>query len=294
MTVASFNARWGKDVRNRPLDVAAVLRRLDADVVVLQESWRPDGGGSLATSVGSALGYQVIELPLARGFLVASSSPRPLPPGIRQPAAGYLDPRRKGSDHLGRDQGTGAGPQATPMRQVTHRFAWRGATRLLRGRPVPVDEEPPQRGEWGLAVLSRLSVRREARVDLGQLRLDRAHRGALVVEVDLDGQPFTVVGTHLSHLTHGSLLQLRWLCRSLPRLGQAAALVGDMNMWGPLVRTFLPGWRRAVLGRTWPAHHPHSQIDHILVTPSVLVLTGEVMGDMGSDHRPIRASLQLV
>lgn len=292
LTLASFNARWGRDLDGRPFDVAAVVRRMDADVVVLQESWRPDGGEGLASAVGSLLGYQVFELPLARGFLVASSSPRPLPPGVRRPAPGFLDPRGRGGEHRGRAEGTGAGSPVPPTRQVSHRFPSRGPTRLLRGRPLPVDEQP-QRGQWGLAVLSRVSVRRRTQVDLGQLRMDRARRGALVVELDLDGTPFVVVGTHLSHLTHGSLVQLRLLRHSLRGLDQAAALAGDMNLWGPLVSTFLPGWRRAVLGRTWPARHPHSQIDHVFVTPNVSVVAGEVLGDVGSDHRPIRAVLRV-
>jgi endonuclease/exonuclease/phosphatase family metal-dependent hydrolase len=293
LTLASFNTRWGWDLGGRPFDVTAVVKALDADVVVLQESWRADGGEGLAGTAGSALGYQVLELPLARGFLVASSSPRPLPPGMRRSAPGFLDPRGRAGDHRGRAEGTGAVPSVRPTRPVSHHFPWRGPTHLLRERPLPVDEQPPQRGQWGLAVLSRVSVRRRTEVDLGQLRMDRARRGALVVELDLDGTPFVVVGTHLSHLTHGSLLQLRLLRRSLPGLDQAAALAGDMNLWGPVVGSFLPGWRRAVFGRSWPARHPHSQIDHIFVTPNVSVVAGEVMGDVGSDHRPVRAVLRV-
>lgn len=289
VTVASFNARWGRDLRGRPLDVAAVVRRLDADVVTLQEMWRPDGEEGLASSIGSLLGYQVFELPLARGFLVASASPRPLPPGLRRPAPGYLDPQGRwvrGSGETTLDGRRGGGAEGG-------RRSRRGHSRLLLGRPLPVDEAPPQRGQWGLAVLSRLPVRRHEQIDLGQLHLDRARRGALVLEMDLDGRPFVMVGTHLSHLTHGSLLQLRRLRRRLPGLDQAAALAGDMNLWGPVVGIFLPGWRRAVLGRSWPAYRPHSQIDHVFVTPEVSVLTGEVLGDVGSDHRPVRAALQL-
>ncbi|MBO0715447.1 MAG: endonuclease/exonuclease/phosphatase family protein [Acidimicrobiales bacterium] len=291
VTVASFNTRWGRDLRGRPLDVAAVVRRLDADVVALQEMWRPDGEESPATSIGSLLGYRVFELPLARGFLVASASPRPLPPGTRRPAPGYLDPAGRSGTDGGRDESIVEGD--VTMVPGSGRRLRRGHSRLLLGRPLPVNEAPPQRGAWGLAILTRLPVRREAQVDLGQLRLDRARRGALVLEMDLEGRPFIMVGTHLSHLTHGSLLQLRGLRRSLPGTDQAAALAGDMNLWGPVVGLFLPGWRRAVLGRTWPAHRPHSQIDHVFVTPMVSVLTGEVLGDVGSDHRPVRAELRL-
>lgn len=287
ISVASFNTRWGRDVRGRPIDVAAVVRRLDADVVVLQESWRPSGGAGLARTVGGLLGYRVFELPLARGSVVTSTRPRPLPSGIRRPAPGYLDPTRR-ADRLrgfrpGRSATAGLALQPAPPL----------AAQAPRPRPSPLSDESAFVGDWGLALLTRLRVRRRVQVDLGQLRLDRARRGALLVEVDVGGEPFMVVGTHLAHLTHGSLLQLRGLRRSLPGLDQAAALAGDMNLWGPVVGTFLPGWRRAVLGRTWPAHCPHSQIDHVFVTPDVQVVAGEVLGDVGSDHRPVRATLQV-
>jgi endonuclease/exonuclease/phosphatase family metal-dependent hydrolase len=47
-----------------------------------------------------------------------------------------------------------------------------------------------------------------------------------------------------------------------------------------------------VRGKTWPSHRPHSQIDHLLVTPSVDALWGEVGPNLGSDHLPIRARLR--
>ncbi len=66
-----------------------------------------------------------------------------------------------------------------------------------------------------------------------------------------------------------------------------------MNTWGPLVRRFLPGWHRAVIGSTWPAWRPHSQIDHILCAGVARVVDGSVCPDFGSDHRPVRARLEL-
>ena len=81
--------------------------------------------------------------------------------------------------------------------------------------------------------------------------------------------------------------------RSFPSRVGPPCVAGDCNFWGPGVRTFLPGWRRAVLGRTWPASRPHSQIDHILVRPEIGVVNSEVLGDVGSDHRPVRATLSI-
>ncbi len=47
-----------------------------------------------------------------------------------------------------------------------------------------------------------------------------------------------------------------------------------MNLWGPPVSSYFRGWRRGVTGRTWPALRPHSQLDHVLVTPPVTVTDG--------------------
>jgi endonuclease/exonuclease/phosphatase (EEP) superfamily protein YafD len=74
-----------------------------------------------------------------------------------------------------------------------------------------------------------------------------------------------------------------------------AIVAGDCNFWGPGVRAFFRGWHRAVRGRTWPAAHPHSQIDHVLVRPAdVEVLDGRVLPDLGSDHLPVRVELRLL
>ena len=60
VTVASFNLHWGRRPRTyTPFDVVAACRELDADVLALQEVWRPDGGPSVADEVAAALGYDV-------------------------------------------------------------------------------------------------------------------------------------------------------------------------------------------------------------------------------------------
>ena len=126
---------------------------------------------------------------------------------------------------------------------------------------------------------------------LGQLPRDPARRALIRGVVDLAGGPLTVHGTHMSHITHGSHVQYRLLGTELPPLSSAAVLAGDMNLWGPPVSSYVRGWRRAVVGRTWPAPRPHSQLDHMLVTPAVAVTGARVAGFSGSDHRPIVATL---
>ena len=71
LTLASFNIHMGVDGWGRPFDVVGQCAGLDADVLVLQESWNPDGGDlSTAAAVAEGLGYQLVaEVGLARGRL---------------------------------------------------------------------------------------------------------------------------------------------------------------------------------------------------------------------------------
>jgi endonuclease/exonuclease/phosphatase family metal-dependent hydrolase len=151
------------------------------------------------------------------------------------------------------------------------------------------------RGRIGMAVISRLPVRSAGELTLGDVRTDPApRRRAQHLVLDVDGRELDVVAVHLSsRLPHAPPLQLRHLRRQLPPSDRRAVIVGDFNLWGPLVTAMLPGWRRAVRGRTWPAHHPHSQIDHVLVRDDVEVVDTAILEDVGSDHRPVRVTLRL-
>jgi endonuclease/exonuclease/phosphatase family metal-dependent hydrolase len=154
-------------------------------------------------------------------------------------------------------------------------------------------------GNVGLAILSRLPARVLARVPFGRVFNDNtAERAGLHLEVDVAGGPIDLIGIHLtSRLPYGPPIQLRRLRAQLPPATRPAVIAGDCNFWGPGVVTFLPGWQRAVRGRTWPAGQPHSQIDHILLrdgpTSKLVVQDAEVLPACGSDHRPVRATLDV-
>jgi endonuclease/exonuclease/phosphatase family metal-dependent hydrolase len=264
--LATFNLHAGIDGWGRPFDVVAACRGLDADIVVLEEAWRPDGEPGQAAEVAAALGYDVVEHPLAGG-------------------------RR-------------AGPHPDADHRWMRALDWRGPSHALyldselplSGR---VTGSPRYRaavpGRWGIAVLSRYPIVDHRVVDLGRPRRDRARRAALVVRVAVGGRPLCVVGTHMTHISYGSPLHFRRLHRLLEaEVGKGpAVLAGDMNLWGPPVAALMGGWHRAVLARTWPAWRPHSQVDHILVRGAVQVLGGGALAMAGSDHRPLRARLAL-
>ncbi len=149
-------------------------------------------------------------------------------------------------------------------------------------------------GDWTIAVLSRLPVRTGDVVPLApQLPRDPGLRAVVRVVVEVDGSPFTVVGTHMPLLKDPVWRLAPAVRAALPGPGEPAAFAGDMNMWGWCAdRLAGPGWRRVVRGRTYPAHRPHSQTDHILVNDGVEVVSSEVVRQVMSDHRPVRAHLR--
>lgn len=213
-------------------DLAGTVAELDADIIVVQEAFRPDEGFSALDDAAEKLGYELREVMFGRVTLA----------------------------------------------------------------PWPhICAEGDGCGQVGLTILSRFPIHSSVEVPVRPVRFDPApSRRALRLEVDVEGQPLDVVGLHLtSRLPHGPALQLRHLRPRLPHVGRPAVIAGDFNFWGPPVVGMLEGWRRAVRGRTWPAERPRNQIDHVLVRPTVEVLEGEVLDDVGSDHRPIRARLRI-
>jgi endonuclease/exonuclease/phosphatase family metal-dependent hydrolase len=275
IVVASFNAHCGVDGWGRPFDVEAACRRIDADVLVLQEAWTPDDGEGLADRVGRALGYTVTSHALARCRL--------LPPVAAEAACASWGPTRRSG--LRPRRGMVLRPPRFP------------------GPPDPPGDDPgdgrmaPWTGTWDLAVLTREPPARVEVVDLGRLRHDVARRVALAVDVVAGGRadrPVTVVGLHMSHLSAGSPVQYRRLARLLPPPHTDTVVAGDMNLWGPPLSAMLPGYRRVVRGRTWPSWRPVVQSDHILATPRLRAATqGEVLDISDSDHLPVRARFRL-
>jgi endonuclease/exonuclease/phosphatase family metal-dependent hydrolase len=236
LSLTTFNTHYGVRPARRPpaepYDVTRVLGALDADVIVLQEVWRPDRARGPVDDAAEVLGYDL--------HYVATG---PATADARWP-------------HL-----TAAGL-----------------------------------GESGVAVLSRLPARHLAAPVVGPTFGDPApQRCVLDVEIDVGGTPLRLVAVHLtSRLPHGPPIQLRRLARVVPPPGTPAVIAGDCNFWGPAVEALLPGWRRGVRGRTWPARGPHSQIDHVLRRPAdVTVVSGRVHEDVGSDHRPVSVELEL-
>jgi endonuclease/exonuclease/phosphatase family metal-dependent hydrolase len=156
--------------------------------------------------------------------------------------------------------------------------------------------EDPGEGLWEVAICSRFPIVASRELPLGTIHADPAGpRSALLCTVDVEGVEVDIVAVHVSSRLW-SLAPVRHLLALRPQLpppDRHAVIAGDCNLWGPAVVAIFKQWRRAVMGPSYPAHRPHSQIDHILVRDDMTVLSGEVLAETPSDHRPIRARLRL-
>jgi endonuclease/exonuclease/phosphatase family metal-dependent hydrolase len=148
-------------------------------------------------------------------------------------------------------------------------------------------------GRWGLAVLSRLPVVDVHSIPLGRAHGDDVSRAALAVSHSLDGCPFMVITTHLTHHAAFAPLQLRRLARAIAAYEPPLVIAGDLNCVGTLASPLLPRLRRAVRARTWPARRPLVQLDHVFTSRCVAVCDARALPDIGSDHLPLRVELAI-
>jgi endonuclease/exonuclease/phosphatase family metal-dependent hydrolase len=158
---------------------------------------------------------------------------------------------------------------------------------------VVADLTADESGAWGLAVLSRRHAVTRPRITLGMAPGDLAERVAQVVDVAIGNESLVrVVNTHLTHHLLHSPRQLYRLVCAVRGDGPPTLIIGDLNMCRPTVYLGHP-FRPAVRGRTWPARHPWTQLDHVLLGHGIKVLDGGVSPAVGSDHRPVRVTLHV-
>ncbi|BDV43828.1 endonuclease [Geotalea uraniireducens] len=177
----------------------------------------------------------------------------------------------------------------------------------LAGAPFRIERE-----RCGNVILSRFPM---TLVQAGGLRRSRrwrtpARRGALWVEIEAAGQNIQVINTHLGLTPRDRLAQAKvltgpeWLGN--PACRPPVILCGDFNAQpgSPVHRlldtrfvnaeSLCPGCR---VERTWPSRRPLLRIDHLFVSPGVVVEAIEVpaagMARVASDHLPLLAVLML-
>ncbi len=69
VTIASLNLHAGLSRRGEPYDIAAACYQLKADVITLQETWRPDGQPDPIADIAAGLGAQLRHVGLAASSL---------------------------------------------------------------------------------------------------------------------------------------------------------------------------------------------------------------------------------
>lgn len=155
------------------------------------------------------------------------------------------------------------------------------------------------RGDYGNAVLSHAPFASVERIDLSVPALEP--RGALDVEIRIDGVPLRVLVTHLGLRPGERREQIRRLLAALgKRSERTTVLMGDLNewfLWGRPVRwlrrffdtapaplTFPSGWPLFALDRIWV--HPRSALAGLHVHRTALA-------GIASDHLPVVARIDL-
>jgi endonuclease/exonuclease/phosphatase family metal-dependent hydrolase len=129
-------------------------------------------------------------------------------------------------------------------------------------------------------------------------------RGAIWVEVEIDGKPVQIINTHLGLVPREQQIQARYLAGPAwlehPRCKGPAILLGDFNATGASVvyRTLTAHLRAArTLARrrtgnmTFPSQLPVLRIDHLFVSRDIQVKDVfaplEPMTRLASDHLPL-------
>lgn len=151
-------------------------------------------------------------------------------------------------------------------------------------------------GHYGNALLTRRPVLKVQRHDLSYRRSEP--RGALDVELAVDGEPVRVIVTHLGLRPAERRFQVKQMLHVLHDVPkhQAVVVLGDINEWLPLGRPLR--WLHGILGhspseRSFPVGCPLFALDRVWVRPRGSLLAFGVYRSASarsaSDHYPVRA-----
>lgn len=152
---------------------------------------------------------------------------------------------------------------------------------------------------YGNALLTRLPVVEVYPVDLSLP--GREPRGAIEVVLDLQGQSFQVIATHLGLRPGERRRQTRRLLALLEAgTSDAAALLGDLNewlLWGRPLRWLHRQFAPTPPLRTFPSRLPLFALDRIWVQPHAclqrLAVHATPEARIASDHLPLKAMLDI-
>ncbi len=129
-----------------------------------------------------------------------------------------------------------------------------------------------------------------------------AHRGAVLLDLEHRGTPFTVITAHLSLLQALRIAQMRTIGQHLARRRVLPlVLLGDLNEWRPWGGL---AFSAGVFGRrlegnpvpTFPVGHPFLPLDRVFVHGAQVADERALAGDAvkaASDHLPLFARVTL-
>lgn len=151
-------------------------------------------------------------------------------------------------------------------------------------------------GTFGNALLTRYPVRAIRRHDFSYY--EREPRGAIDVDLDVDGEVVQVIVTHLGLRPSERRFQVRRMLNLLHDIPSERMVVvlGDINEWLPLGRPLR--WLHGMLGhapseRSFPARLPLFALDRVWVRPRHTLLAFSThrshAARMASDHLPVKA-----
>lgn len=151
-------------------------------------------------------------------------------------------------------------------------------------------------GHFGNALLTRRPVLAVRRHDLSYGR--REPRGAIEVDLDIDGRVIRVIVTHLGLRPAERRFQVRKMLEVLQEAppDRMVVVLGDINEWLPSGRPLR--WLHDLLGetpaeRSFPARLPMFALDRVWVRPEQALLAfgthRSALARQASDHLPIKA-----
>jgi endonuclease/exonuclease/phosphatase family metal-dependent hydrolase len=198
--------------------------------------------------------------------------------------------RELGCDTIGlQEVSSRAGPntdsqQLEFLAQATGMTAVAGATIIKHG------------GDYGNALLTRRRILEVKRHDLSFGR--REPRGALEVDIEVEGEQVCVLVTHLGLRMAERRFQVHKMLEVLRKLPMHRSIVvlGDMNEWLPLSRPLR--WLHELMGKpTWqrsfPVWLPMFALDRVWVRPRGSLREFSVhrstLARKASDHFPVKA-----
>ncbi|OCC24145.1 endonuclease [Croceicoccus estronivorus] len=192
------------------------------------------------------------------------------------------------------------------LQEVDRRFGQRPSTlprQLLEEwhwQVAPVALRPLSIGWHGNALLVRKGIEILGAEPLVLPMLEP--RGAVRVDLSLDGERLRVVGMHLDLSGLRRRHQVQSVLKHLEECDgdSPAVLMGDLNEWsvrGGCLREFGHGWQVLAPGRSFPTRQPVAQLDRIVASADWRCeghgVHHSALSARGSDHLPVWARLAL-